>query len=242
VPFLRFSRDKRGYEHTYLCETVHRRGKPARTKILYWFRSPPSLKVGRPPFDDEVRKTLEAQNPGVRFDWPTIIATPMPAPEPEPWWEKRRAERQARQARRADDIEETPEPVAVPEPEMPRGTIQPAADVPLAEPSDDELADDDEEIEVIGESSEMAAGTGSDNPGHAALEAGAGAGSDASPGQSRSGRRRRRGGRRRRGQRPAPPAPPGESMPREAEAALHQEQKSESRAETTETPPPSSEG
>jgi hypothetical protein len=81
-----------------------RRGKPSRPRVLYWYRSPPGVKVGRPPFDEEVRRTLEAANPGVVFDWPSIIATPMPAPDPaETWRERRRLEKLAKQARRQEE-------------------------------------------------------------------------------------------------------------------------------------------
>ena len=67
--FLRFSRDKRGYEHFYLVQpTTNRRGK-TRARILYWFRTPPGVRVGRLPFDADVQRTIEAQNPGVTFDW-----------------------------------------------------------------------------------------------------------------------------------------------------------------------------
>jgi len=104
VPFLRFSRDKRGYESTYLVHTQTRRGKPPRTRVLYWYRTPPGVKVGRPPFDEETRHKLEAQNPDVTFDWPTIVATPFPPPaENEQWRERRRAERAAKQAQRAEE-------------------------------------------------------------------------------------------------------------------------------------------
>ena len=104
MPFLRFSRDKRGYESTYLVHTQNRRGKPPRTRVLYWYRTPPGVKVGRPPFDEETRHKLEAQNPDVTFDWPTIVATPFPPPaENEQWRERRRAERAARQALRVED-------------------------------------------------------------------------------------------------------------------------------------------
>jgi hypothetical protein len=105
VPFLRFSRDKRGYEHVYLVHAHNRRGKPTRPRVLYWYRTPPGIKVGRQPFDEEVQRTLEAQNPGVIFDWKAIIATPMPPPETEHWRERRRVERAAKQAQRADDEE-----------------------------------------------------------------------------------------------------------------------------------------
>jgi hypothetical protein len=107
VPFLRFSRDKRGYEHTYLVHTPNRRGKPSRPRVLYWYRTPPGIKVGRPPFDEEARRRLEAQNPDVAFDWATIVATPMPPPaENEQWRERRRAERAAKYAQRAEEAAE----------------------------------------------------------------------------------------------------------------------------------------
>jgi len=104
---LTISRDRRGYENFYLVQPAsHRRGKgPAR--ILYWFRTPPGIKVGRPPFDEEMRRRIEAQNPGVTFDWPQIEATPVPPPsaDVERWRERRRvdrAEKAARAARMAD--------------------------------------------------------------------------------------------------------------------------------------------
>ena len=107
MPFLRFSRDKRGYEHTSLVQATNRRGKPVRPRILYWYRTPPGIGLGRPPFDDEVRKSLEVQNPGILFDWPTILSTPFPSQEPELWRERRRAERAAKQlARREEEREE----------------------------------------------------------------------------------------------------------------------------------------
>jgi len=102
---LRFSRDRRGYEHFYLVEPDrHGRG---RERILYWFRSPPGVRVGRVPFDDELKRRIAAQNPGVSFDWPRLMATPIPPPaaEIERWRERRqteRAEKAARAARQAD--------------------------------------------------------------------------------------------------------------------------------------------
>jgi len=102
VPFLRFSRDKRGYEHFYLVQpTAARRGKD-RQRILYWFRTPPNVKVGREPFAKHVRSALEAQYPNVKFDWETLVATPIPPPETDHWRERRRAERAARQVADAE--------------------------------------------------------------------------------------------------------------------------------------------
>jgi len=100
MAFFRFSRDKRGYEHFYLVEpTTNRRGK-SRPRVLYWFRTPPNVKIGREPFDDEVRRALEAQNPNVAFDWRKILETPIPSADVEKWRERRRVERVARQAAR----------------------------------------------------------------------------------------------------------------------------------------------
>ena len=65
MAFLKFSRDRRGVENFYLVQpTTNRRGK-VRPRVLYWFRSPPDVKVGREPFDPAVRRALEAQNPDV---------------------------------------------------------------------------------------------------------------------------------------------------------------------------------
>ena len=95
MAFLKFSRDKRGYEHFYLVEPTTRRGK-TRPRVLYWFRTPPNIRVGREPFDDDARRSLQAQNPGVTFDWRRILDTPVPAPDVEMWRERRRAEKAAR--------------------------------------------------------------------------------------------------------------------------------------------------
>jgi hypothetical protein len=97
VAFLKFSRDRRGYEHFYLVEPTTRRGK-TRQRVLYWFRSPPNIRVGREPFDDDARRRLQAQNPGVTFDWRRILDTPVPSPDVEMWRERRRAEKAARHA------------------------------------------------------------------------------------------------------------------------------------------------
>jgi len=102
MPFLRFTRDKRGYEHFQLVESTMRRGR-TRTKVIYWFRTPPGVKVGREPFDEETRRALEAKHPGVVFDWKKITSTPIPSADAEKWRERRREERAAKRARKARD-------------------------------------------------------------------------------------------------------------------------------------------
>ena len=134
MAFLRFTRDKRGYEHFYLVQpTTNRRGK-VRTRILYWFRTPPNVKVGRQPFDDALRRAIEAQNPGVAFDWQKIVDTPSPSADAEKWRERRRAERAERVARQVEtEAEEAAgeSANAEDEPAFPEETTEaPGTDVP----------------------------------------------------------------------------------------------------------------
>jgi hypothetical protein len=97
VTVLKFSRDRRGYEHFYIVQPETGRRGRSHPRILYWFRTPPNVRVGREPFGEDVRRRLEAQNPGVAFDWPRLLATPIPPPEPvEHWRERRRLARAAR--------------------------------------------------------------------------------------------------------------------------------------------------
>ncbi len=49
-----------------------RRGK-ARSRILYWFRTPPGVRVGRAALDEDAIRLIEAHNPDVEFDWTRIL-------------------------------------------------------------------------------------------------------------------------------------------------------------------------
>ena len=71
---MRFSRDKRGYENTFIVQSggSRRRGKP-RSRILYWFHTPPGVKVGRSPLDEEAIRLIEQHNPDLEFDWTRIL-------------------------------------------------------------------------------------------------------------------------------------------------------------------------
>jgi hypothetical protein len=74
---LRFDRDRRGYETTALMHVAGRgRGK----RLLYWFRTPPGVRVGRAPIDETAIRLLEQHNPDVQFDWTRILKAP-PLPE-----------------------------------------------------------------------------------------------------------------------------------------------------------------
>jgi hypothetical protein len=71
VPFLRVIRDKRGYETTYLMHW-YRDGNRQRSRILYVFRTPGGVRVGRHALDPDVQRQLESLNPDIAFDWNVV--------------------------------------------------------------------------------------------------------------------------------------------------------------------------
>jgi hypothetical protein len=71
VPFLRLTRDRRGFEHTFLLH-ADAPGQPPR--ILYWYRTSPGVLIGRPALDEEAIRAIEEQHPQIEFDWPAILA------------------------------------------------------------------------------------------------------------------------------------------------------------------------
>ena len=139
---MRFARDKRGYEYVYLVHDSARGGRPSRPVVLYWYRTPPGVKVGRPPFDEEVRQRLEAQNPEIRFDWRAITSAQPPPPDAEHWRERRRAEKAAKQARIKEERDD-----AVPE----DGEV--VSEVTAADGADEDTAAEDiaETDELLGQ-------------------------------------------------------------------------------------------
>ena len=105
MPLVRVSRDKRGYEHTYLIQ-VPDGVRSEQARLLYWFRTPPGLKVGREPLDQAARRALETQYPDVTFDWRSLVATPPPVEQPN-WRERRQAAKAAKRTRAGEDVAET---------------------------------------------------------------------------------------------------------------------------------------
>ena len=75
LPHLRFNRDRRGYETTALVQS--RAGGGAASTLLYWFRTPPGVRVGRAAIDEDAIRLLEQHNPDVQFDWTRILKQPM---------------------------------------------------------------------------------------------------------------------------------------------------------------------
>jgi len=71
VPFLRLTRDRRGFENTFL---MHADRPGDRPRLLYWYRTAPAIGLGRPPLDEDAIRTIEEQHPDIDFDWPAILA------------------------------------------------------------------------------------------------------------------------------------------------------------------------
>ena len=112
MPFLRVLRDKRGYETTYLMHWF-RDGSRQRSRVLYVFRTPANVRVGRLPLDRDVLRQLEVRYPDIVFDWESVRENQQVI-EPVPDIRRRRPKR--------DEQESAPTPVAeapVPEPVAP---------------------------------------------------------------------------------------------------------------------------
>jgi hypothetical protein len=123
MPHLKFTRDRRGYENTFLVHASRGRGRGG-SQVLYWFRSPPHVKVGRAAIDEDAIRELQAQYPDIDFDWDRILEAKPPAPEPDEqsrgrgrFRERRRDPQRVRDQREAPvDPEEAPADIPAPVP------------------------------------------------------------------------------------------------------------------------------
>jgi hypothetical protein len=128
VPHLRLTADRRGYENTFL---LHVPAPGERAKVIYWYRTAPGLRVGRPALDDGAMRSLEEQYPDIDFDWPYILdmasMTPVEVEAPAPV--------RKRKPRRDDeyDADGSAEPAAP--------ASQPAPAAVVAEPAPVTVAD-----------------------------------------------------------------------------------------------------
>ena len=90
MPFLRLTRDRRGFENTFL---MHADRPGDRPRLLYWYRTAPGIMLGRVALDEDAIRTIEEQHPDIDFDWPAILAlrevmtpedeAPRAAPQPQ---------------------------------------------------------------------------------------------------------------------------------------------------------------
>ena len=146
MPFLRLTRDRRGFENTFLLHADH---PGAKARLLYWYRTAPGIGLGRPALDEDAIRTIEENHPDIEFDWPAILAlsevmtpeeeTPAPRPQPQQRREKKRRSASApqdREALRRDDRDEHEPDVAVEplEPESEPDSLEPLEPVEPVEP------------------------------------------------------------------------------------------------------------
>ena len=163
---MRFTRDKRGYENTFVVHTGggRRRGKP-RARILYWFRTPPGVRIGRAALDEAAIRLIEEHNPDVEFDWTRILKGQDAPVEEKPLQQDRRGRQRPR------EFPPRPSPPRGPAPDAkPRDvdqTIEPAF-APDADPSASRV---DEPMDRAGEELERVA-----EPGEGVREPAEGAG------------------------------------------------------------------
>ena len=68
--------------------------------MLYWFRTPPDVQVGRLALDPEAIRSIEEANPGLKFDWDKILKV-KPPPPPQEYDREAREERRAKRRRKA---------------------------------------------------------------------------------------------------------------------------------------------
>ena len=128
MPFLRLTRDRRGFENTFLLHADHPGAKP---RLLYWYRTAPGIALGRPALDEDAIRTIKENHPDIEFDWPAILAlsevmTPEEEPEVRPAAPVQRREKKQRHKQRRE--EQSPE--YVPEPEIEEPVISQTASEP----------------------------------------------------------------------------------------------------------------
>ena len=138
MPFLRVIRDKRGYETTYLMH-LYREGQRQRSKILYVFRTPGGVRVGRDPLEPDVLRQIEAQYPDIAFNWALVRESQQLI--------ETAAEPRRRRPRREEEAPAAASPPSIPEPAP---TPPPTATPPrIAIPSVIEGATPDERIAFL---------------------------------------------------------------------------------------------
>jgi hypothetical protein len=87
-----------------------RRGKP-RSRILYWFRTPPGVRIGRSALDEDAIRLIEQHNPDVEFDWTRILKSQDGSGEPRgPGQQERRERPRPQEIQPRRQAEQTPAP------------------------------------------------------------------------------------------------------------------------------------
>ena len=124
MPFIRRTRDKGGHETTYVMHSYRpTHQEPNRTRVLYLFRSPAHLRVGREPLDAEVKEALEHTHPDMSFDWTSLVSDAAlsrqePGDRNERFDRRERGDRSARRERPRDRRPAATEPAPPPSPSI----------------------------------------------------------------------------------------------------------------------------
>jgi hypothetical protein len=108
MPYVRVTRDQRGYENTFLLHSSH---PGQRAAVVYWYRSAPGVRVGRAAFDEDAIRTIEERHPDVEFDWGHLIEEASSVPPEVERPPERGGERRRRKAERRDSAAPELEPV-----------------------------------------------------------------------------------------------------------------------------------
>jgi hypothetical protein len=115
VPFIRYARDKRGYESTYVMHAYRPGQGPQRARVLYLFRTPAHVKIGRKALEPEVMEALEHTHPDLSFDW-TNLSSERPTVASDPR-DRERDYRRSRPHARGAEVQ-APRPAPAPAPEI----------------------------------------------------------------------------------------------------------------------------
>jgi hypothetical protein len=101
----------------------YREGNRQRSRILYVFRTPGGVRVGRNPFEPEVIKQIEAEHPDIDFDW-DVVRENQQVVEVSPELRRRRPRREGEPG--AAPAAEAPAPPPEPPPPPPAAAPLPA--------------------------------------------------------------------------------------------------------------------
>lgn len=144
MPYLRFTRDRRGYENTFLLHAAYPGERPG---VLYWYRTAPEVRVGRAALDPAAIREIETAHPEILFDWSEILevgATAQPEVETPRQPRKRKAPPRPRDEGAQRRPPHPPEPAAHAAPpssaEAAPDDAEPASLPPVEEMSEAEAA------------------------------------------------------------------------------------------------------
>jgi len=135
VPFVRYARDRRGYETLYVMhafEGAEGGGPQARSprpRVLYACRTVPYAKVGRMTIDESVQRRIESAYPNLTFDWPRLLKeAAQSAPRPER--PDARQERKGKGRKKGEPRTQVPKVPRVPEVPEVRFAVPQVQEVP----------------------------------------------------------------------------------------------------------------